>query len=176
MNIFFLKKIVIALAVACMPVFVLAQSGAQTLKVRDYTTEYDQKLEADTNNNGKNDRTSYYFKDQLVFTAYDENEDGKQDLWFRFKNGETVDLELADKDGNGKPDVITEVDVQEKAEVIYDAKAGGGSSSGTFFFIAIIIEFAVVAYFKREFLARQLSAFKSRKNKAESEVKIDDEV
>lgn len=162
MKTFFLKKMIVAVAIACLPVFVFAQSTPQTLKVGDYTIEYDQKLEGDTNNNGKNDRASYYRNEKLVFTAYDENEDGKQDLWFRFKNGETVDLELADTDGNGKPDIITEVDVQERAEVIYDAKAVGGFSFKTFFFIVIAIVLVVAAYFGRAFFMKQLSAFKGR--------------
>lgn len=169
MNTLFFKKIVIALAIACMPALAFAQSAAQTLTVGDYAIEYDQKLEADTNNNGKNDRTSYYRNEQLVFTAYDENEDGKQDLWFRFKNGDAVDLELADTDGNGKPDIITEVDAQEKAEVIYNAKAGGGSSFKTFFFIVIAIVLVVAAYFGREFFMKQLSAFKGRGSTARRE-------
>ncbi|MEK7493646.1 MAG: hypothetical protein AAB630_00665 [Patescibacteria group bacterium] len=169
MNTFLLKKIIVAVAIACLPAFVFAQSAVQTLKVGDYTIEYDKTLEADTNSNGKNDRTSYYLKDQLVFTAYDENEDGKQDLWFRFKNGDAVDLELADKNADGKPDMITEVDAQEKAEVIYDADADGGSSFKTFFFIAIAIVATAAVYFGRTFLIKQLSAFKGKVSIAKPE-------
>ena len=135
MNTSFFKTTIIGIALLFLPVFVFAKEGM--LEVGDYTIEYDQALETDTNNNGTNDRVSYYLKEQLVFTAYDENEDGKQDLWFRFTNGDTVDLELADKNADGKPDIVTEVSAQEKAEVIYDTKAGGGILFGLVFFIGM---------------------------------------
>jgi len=135
MNTSVLKTTIVTIAILFLPVLAFAKEGV--LEIGDYTIEYDQAFEADTNNNGTNDRVSYYLKEQLVFTAYDENEDGKQDLWFRFTNGDAVDLELSDKNADGKPDTITEVNAQEKAEVIYDTQAGGGIMFGLVFFIGM---------------------------------------
>lgn len=152
MNTSFFKTTIIATAILFLPVFVFAKAGV--LEVGDYAIEYDSIIEADTNGNGKNDRASYYLNEQLVFTAYDENEDGSQDLWFRFKNGDAVDLELADSNGDGNPDVITEVDAQEKAEVIYDAETDGGIVFGAVFFIMMGV--LAFAYWQRKFIARKI--------------------
>lgn len=152
MNILFTKKTLIMLAISCLPFFAFAKEGV--LEVGDYTIEHDQSFEADTNDNGKNDRTSYYMSGQLVFTAYDENEDGKQDLWFRFKNGDVVDLELSDTNSDGDPDVITEVDAQEKAEVIYSEEAGGGIMFGLVFFI--VMGSLALAFWQRKFIAQKI--------------------
>lgn len=150
MNTFAVKTTIVGLALLCAPIFTFAKEGV--LEIGEYTIEYDQTHEADTNDNGKNDRTSYYFKEQLVFTAYDENEDGKQDLWFRFTNGDTVDLELADTDGDGDPNTIAEVNAQEKADVIYDTEASGGIMFGLVFFIGMGI--LGLAFWQRKLLAR----------------------
>lgn len=153
MNTFLFKKaVVIGSVIACLPFFTSAKQSV--VEVGDYATEYDQTFEADTNGNGKNDRTSYYMNGQLVFTAYDENEDGRQDLWFRFKNGDTADLELADADADGDPDMITEVDAEEKAEVIYNADAEGGIMFGLIFFIAMGA--LALAFWQRKFIARKI--------------------
>jgi len=138
-----------------MPFVAFAQAKTETLKVGGYVVEYDKKLDADTNTNGKNDRASYYLKDQLVFAAYDENEDGKSDLWFRYKNGETADVELADANADGKPDTITELDPQEKAEVVFDARAKQRSSSGGLYAVLGIAIIVGAAFFGKKLLKRQ---------------------
>lgn len=115
---------IIAAAALFAPLMGFAKEG-----VAGYLFEFDQKLEADTNGNGVNDRTSYYKGDRLMWTVYDQDENGEPDLWFRYANGDTLDLELFDRNGDGEPDTITEFDGQENAEVIYDADAPGGASS-----------------------------------------------
>lgn len=96
-----------------------------------YPLEYDQALPADTNGNGTPDRTSYYLGDRLVWSAYDEDEDGEADLWLRYRNGDMVDLELTDTNGDGEPEKIAEFDLGEKREVIYDSEADLASSGGS---------------------------------------------
>ena len=107
-----------------------AVHASAKLAVGDYTFEFDEKFEADTDGDGKTDRISYYQGGTLVLAAYDQNKDGKSDLWLRYKNGDTVDLELEDTNGDGSPDYIAEVAPNEKAEVIFNSNIAGGSAGG----------------------------------------------
>ena len=93
-----------------------------------YVVEFDHKLEADTDGNGTNDRTSYYLGDRLMWSAYDEDGNGEADLWLRYRNGDTVDLEITDKNGDREADTIAEYNTQEKREVIFDAGQAESSS------------------------------------------------
>ena len=132
-----------------------AQAKPETLKIGDYVIEYDQKIQADTDADGKDDRQSYYLKDQLVFVAYDENGDGKPNLWFRYTNGDTVDLELADKNTDGKPDTITEIDSNGKAEVIFDTGGShGGSSLSSLYVLIVIPLLGAAAYVRNRFFKK----------------------
>lgn len=119
--------------------------AAKGLQVGEYSVEYDEARPADTNENGTNDRTSYYKAGVLVFTAYDENEDGKDDLWFRYRADGAVDLELADSGTDGRPDMITEVDASEKAEMIYNS--GARNRSPIIWIVIAIIVGGVSAWF-----------------------------
>lgn len=145
----------IAIKILLATVIIAAPFGAYSkdLTIGDYAMTFDQTFEADTDGNGTNDRTSYYQGDTLMWAAYDEDENGKADLWLRYKNGDSVDLELYDRDGDGEPDKIVEVDSQEKTEVIYDAAAKGASSPSSFaaLIIALVLGGAAAGwYFWRE--------------------------
>ena len=157
------KNIILLVAIIMATLWLSAVANGK-ISVGGYPIEYDSTLESDTNGNGKNDRTSYYLNGVLTFTAYDENEDGKPDLWLRFKNGDTIDLELADKNGDGEPDLITEITPQEKAEVIYDSGARGESTSVISTLLVLAIIAAAGAYFSRELLVKQLAALKKHIN------------
>lgn len=135
-----MQNIVIKLLITVTVIALPFGAYAKEFGVGDYPIIFDQKLEADTSGNGVNDRTSYYQGDLLVWTAYDEDENGEWETWFRYKGGDSVDLELYDRDGNGTPDRIVEVDAQEKPEVIYDAAFEGGTfSSATTTVIVILV-------------------------------------
>lgn len=125
--------------------------------IGDYLLEYDQKIEADTDGNGKNDRTSYYQGERLVWSAYDEDENGEPELWLRYKNGDIVDLELYDPDGDGEPDKIAEFDYQGKREVIYDSEAefAGSSSLSFLVYIYIGVGLAIAVFFGKRYLVRK---------------------
>lgn len=49
-------------------------------------------------------RTSFYDGDLLVFTAYDTDGDGQDDLWFEYDDARRLTMELRDTDGDGQPD------------------------------------------------------------------------
>ncbi len=131
-----MKKSLIAFALV-VTLFPLGVFAKET--IGNYPLEYDTRMEADTNGNGKNDRTSYYQGDTLVWSAYDEDENGKPDLWLRYKGGDTIDLEIHDADGNGEPEKIAEF-VQDRREIIYDAEAEfAGGSSFSWKYIALLL-------------------------------------
>lgn len=132
-------------------------AGAKGLEIGSYSIEYDEAVEADTNGNGTNDRVSYYQNGVLQWAAYDEDEDGEPDLWFRYKGGDVVDLELRDRDGDGEPDRIAEIDYQEKADVVYDSEiAKELPSEGSFspWLIGALILAAL--FFGRKFIKKIL--------------------
>ncbi|MEK7519804.1 MAG: hypothetical protein AAB581_00975 [Patescibacteria group bacterium] len=150
-----MQKITFTIAIIAAAALSAPFAGFAKEGVAGYLFEYDQKLETDTNGNGVNDRTSYYQGDRLVWTAYDEDENGAADLWFRFKNGDTVDLELADRDGDGEPDLITEVSSAEKAEVIFDEQAAGGGASSWWVYAAVAaVMLGVAVFYRKELLSR----------------------
>ena len=127
--------------------------------IGDYLLEYDQKIEADTDGNGKNDRTSYYLGERLVWSSYDEDENGEPDFWLRYKNGDTVDLEIYDPDGDGEPEKIAEFDYQGKREVIYDSEAefAGNSPLSYVVYIYIGVGLAIAVFFVKRYLLRKFS-------------------
>lgn len=139
-------KIVLLLLLA-LPLAVLAKET-----IGDYVLEFDEKIETDTDGNGKNDRTSYYKNNVLVWSAFDDDEDGEPDLWLRYKNGDIVDLEISDPNGDGNPDKIAEFDYQGKRELIYDSGAefaGSNSLSMTYVLIIGILTIAGAWYYFR---------------------------
>lgn len=95
-----------------------AAYAASTVEVGKYQIEYDQYYKDDTDDNGSLDCTSYYLGDKLVFTAWDTDENGVPDLWFRYDGEEYLDLELADDNGDGKPDEIAMVDRDENVNYL----------------------------------------------------------
>lgn len=87
---------------------------AESITIAEHTVNYDEMIKVDTDDDGFEDRSSYYLKDELVFTTYDRNKDGKPDLWFRFAPDLYLDLEVADNNFDGKPDVETSFDKEEE--------------------------------------------------------------
>lgn len=151
-----MRKINITILLAVIAFLPLA--GYAKEMIGDYVLEYDEKIEADTNNDGKNDRTTYYLGNRLVWSAYDEDGNGKPDLWLRYKNGDTVDLELHDPDGNGEPDKIAEFDYQGKREVIYDSEEEFAKNSyfGMYTVLMLIAIIGIAIYFGRNFIYKKL--------------------
>lgn len=144
-------KIVLFLFLA-LPLTVLAKET-----IGDYILEFDEKIETDTDGNGQNDRTSYYKSNVLVWSAFDDDENGEPDLWLRYKNGDTVDLEISDPDGDGNPDKMAEFDYQGKRELIYDSDAkfaDNSSSVMTYVLIIGILTAAGAWYYLRTRKAR----------------------
>lgn len=99
---------------------------AETVSVGSYDVEYDQSYEADTDGDGYLDKTSYYKGENLVFTAFDSDADGKKDLWFRYDEEAYLDLELSDADGDSRPDETYEFDREENATAVNPSGAFSG--------------------------------------------------
>ena len=59
------------------------------------------------------ERTSYYDGELLVFTAYDTDGDGQDDLWFEYDDSRRLVMELQDTDGDGEPDRALRFDQDE---------------------------------------------------------------
>ena len=142
-NMTYLRKrsLFLFLIIAVIPAVVFAKET-----IGDYVIEFDQKLESDTNDDGKNDLTSYYLGDRLVWSASDNDRDGKLDLWLRYRNGDAVDLELYDTDSDGNPDKIAEFDYQGKREVVYDSSAKFPSESSFTSSIIWLLALAGIGY------------------------------
>lgn len=92
--------------------------AASTLEVGKYVIQYDQSYNDDIDGNGSQECTSYYLDGNLVFSAWDTDENGIPDLWFRYDGEEYLDLELADNNGDGKPDEIALVDRDENVNYL----------------------------------------------------------
>lgn len=105
--IFLAFLIIIILLISSSPV------SADSIEVGKYKVEYDTLVVADTDMDGINDRTSYYQDEVLVFTAYDRDNNGKPDLWFRYDDELSLDLEIVDSDSDGEPDVFSHIDEEE---------------------------------------------------------------
>lgn len=94
--------------------------SADKIKIGGHKIIYDQIIYGDSNYDGINDRTSYYLNDELVFTAYDTNEDGFPDMWFTYTNGTYVDTAMRDQTGDNKPENI--VTYNQDGKVINEKK------------------------------------------------------
>lgn len=91
---------------------------ADNVKVGGYKITYDEIIEGDSDFDGVNDRTSYYLEDILVFSAYDTNGDGEQDMWFTYVNGTDNEVAMRDTTGDGKPEnIVTFADGEIVSEV-----------------------------------------------------------
>lgn len=99
---------------------------AKTVSAGPYRVDYDQSFDTDTDSDGLLDRTSYYLGENLVFTAWDTDGDGKKDLWLRYDDEKYLDLELADTNKDGKPDEIAEFDRAENVTYIEPANGLSG--------------------------------------------------
>lgn len=139
---------VIALGFACLLAPIVY---AETLEVGGIAITYDQSFETDFDGNGTSDRTSYYAGDTLVFTAFDLDENGKPELWLRYKGGDTVDLELADTTGDGEPDSEVTVFPNEKVEVVYDesGEASDDAAWKNWLFVGLLATLIAIMLKKR---------------------------
>jgi hypothetical protein len=94
-----IKNIVIIL------ILLMSFVSAETIKVDKQTIEYDQVIKYEKMN-------SYYLKDKLILSTFDDNNDGKIDQWFLYGDNFVVQSALGDMDNNGKPDYFVGYDAQ----------------------------------------------------------------
>ena len=80
--------------------------SAETLKTGGLKINYDTVLEEDTD---WGYMKSYYLDDELVFTTFDDNDDGKPDSWFGYEDNINT-IAMKDTTGNNKPDYLVEFD------------------------------------------------------------------
>ena len=106
------------------------------IRIGRYEIEFDESSGEDSDGDGKVDKVSYYLRDSLVLTAWDEDGNGKAELWFIYDEEEYLVQEVADTDGDGRPDEFTrmsrdekvvEVEAGAEAEEFIDLKKGSES-------------------------------------------------
>lgn len=85
-----------------------------TIVIGRRSIRYTEAAEKDTNADGKMDRVSYYDGDQLLATAYDDDDDGEHDMWVTFDADLRVDQEVVDRDHDGSADVMRSLDAAGK--------------------------------------------------------------
>ena len=95
--------LIVLLAIFTLTTNVFAQSGDEIISNLTYTETY----------NDIENATSYYDGESLVMTAYDQDENGKDDVWVLYREDLTVERELYDTDGDGEVDIISEFDKEE---------------------------------------------------------------
>src|SRR3989344_1206683 len=96
------------------PAFAFAQTTTpQTVELLGKTVPYSEMVSADTDGNGKPDRTTYYDGDSMVLTVYDKNEDGKPELWLQWKDDKVV-AELTDANADGVLDKKEDITPEER--------------------------------------------------------------
>lgn len=86
----------------------------ETVKIGKTEIPFNMVFGDDTSGDGYTDRRSFYQDDLLVLAAWDTDADGIFDIWFRFANGEYVDLEAYDLTGDGKIDKLVSMDENEQ--------------------------------------------------------------
>ena len=93
----------------------LSQPGV--IKFRDTEVEipFDEGIEEIVELEGEPqvNRKSFYVDDKLVFTGYDTDGDGSDDLWFHYDEDLYLVLESRDTDGDGEPDRALHYDREE---------------------------------------------------------------
>lgn len=162
-----MQKITLTTILCVAALMPLGVSAKET--IGGYPLEYDQTLSADTDGNGTPDRTSYYLGNRLVWSAYDEDEDGAADLWLRYRNGDMVDLELTDQNGDGKPEKIAEFDTAEKREVIFDSEAAPASGGSSPLLGALVILGLAAVLWQNRDRAKELLGGFAKKRGADAE-------
>jgi|GEM_PF-5988427 len=93
-------------------------SSTKTIVVDSYSIHYDEALSADENGNNVHDRTTYYLAGKMVLTAYDSDENGADDLWFRWDGNDRVNLEMSDNNNDGIVETVSSVDRNGKTTII----------------------------------------------------------
>lgn len=131
-----------------LPVFAFAE--IQEMKVGDVGVSYDEIVEADTNGNGMNDRSSFYKNGALVFTAYDRDEDGKPDLWFQYDDELFLTQSLEDVDSDGTPDEVLGYSREE--EITRVKNRNDKSSSLYLLVIGVVIAGFIIVIFRKKMM------------------------
>lgn len=146
-----MKSLLLAFIFLLLPVFALAQNSAlQELKIGNIKVSYDEVVEADTDENGVNDRSSFYRENKLVFTAYDRDEDGENDLWLQYDDELYLTKALTDRGADGTPDEALHFD--RDGNVTKTEKLGG--SNWLWWLIVAAIAIAAFIAWKLGFIRR----------------------
>ncbi len=95
-------------------------------KLGEVEVAFDTVYADDTTGDGYADRRSYYRGDALVLASWDHDGDGNPETWFRFADGDRVDLELYDPGGDGQIDRV--VRIAEDESVISSQVLSDGSA------------------------------------------------
>lgn len=74
---------------------------------------YDATRNADTDFDGKIDGVSYYRAGRLVASAFDDDGDGRHDLWLAYDDTLRLELELVGRDRDGDADVSRKISATE---------------------------------------------------------------
>ena len=93
----------------------LTQPGTVKFEDTDVEFEFDEVEEEAVEIEGvpPATRKSFYQGDKLVFSGYDSDSDGLDDLWFQFDDDLNLIVEMHDLDGDGKPDRAIYYDTDE---------------------------------------------------------------
>jgi len=116
-------------------------AGAQSVRVGGQRVVYDEVIRGDSDYDGVDDRTSYYLEDVLVFSAYDTDGDGEQDMWFTYVEGTYPKTAMRDTTGDGRPENIVTLD---KTGAIVK-EADGRSGRTTVIIVATLLVLVLVA-------------------------------
>jgi hypothetical protein len=112
-----------------------------TATVAGRVVTYDRAVEADTDDDGTNDRTTYYMGASMVMTAYDEDQDGRHELWFFYDEEERVNAEAADEDGDGSADAIVPIGPDEQ---VMEAAPAPEDDAGVSLMLPLIVAAIIV--------------------------------
>lgn len=151
-----MKKIIILLMLLLLSV---TFASAETIKIGGEKVTYDQIMQGDSDFDGINDRTSYYLENILVFSAYDTNGDGKQDMWFTYVEGTYPETAMRDTTGDGRPENIITLD--KEGEIITEKERG--KNQWIYIVIGVIVICGLAYFFLKE------KKKKVRRNKSEGE-------
>jgi hypothetical protein len=87
---------------------------AGSIKLGLIEIPFDRIFSDDTTGDGYLDRRSYYNEYLLTLAAWDTDSDGNYDLWFRFVDGNYVDMEAYDLTKDGRIDKLVSIDENEQ--------------------------------------------------------------
>ena len=141
-----MKKSILLVVISCL---LTPMVNAEVFKIGDLSVKYDNILEESTD---LGDMKLYYLEEELVFSTFDLDSDGKADSWFEYKDGINT-VAMKDNFGNNKPDYSVEFDNEGNVtketrkkqlkdlvmEMIMENKLIAGGSAFAFLLLFIII-------------------------------------